>query len=242
MGFILNYDFGHLSGQQRGIVTSCDGSCSGRAGRVDHVDIWTDFPTILGGRPFAWGKCSSEIRLNTSQAQFGKGKCPFLANGLLQILIPYFLVPVGTSRKSLWHDDTPSSTITKFNSPHLNAFFLGGVPPLKNHFKKTPPKLKINPRKSASKTLRQLMAASWASKPWKELVELVSATHQQVQERLWRGWEKVGCYGVWWFQAFGAKQVELLQYRCVVNIVICLYTSCLFLLRFFFYIFFLKLH
>ena len=142
MGFILNYDFGHLSGQQRGIVTSCDGSCSGRAGRVDHVDIWTDFPTILGGRPFAWGKCSSEIRLNTSQVQFGKGKCPFLANGLLQILIPYFLVPVGTSRKSLWHDDTPSSTITKFNSPHLNAFFLGGVPPLKNHFKKTPPQIK----------------------------------------------------------------------------------------------------
>eukprot|EP00434_Breviolum_minutum_P009686 symbB.v1.2.008527.t1/scaffold532.1/size190944/1 len=28
----------------------------------------------------------------------------------------------------------------------------------------------------------QLMAASWASKPWKELVELVSATHQQVQD------------------------------------------------------------
>ena len=130
-----------------------------------------------------------------------------------------------------WH------TIINYNKIQFTTFecvLFGGVPPLKNHFKKTPPKLKINPRKSASKTLRQLMAASWASKPWKELVELVSATHQQVQERLWRGWEKVGCYGVWWFQAFGAKQVELLQYRCVVNIVICLYTSCLFLLRFFF--------
>lgn len=137
--------------------------------------------------------------------QFGKGKCPFLANGLLQILIPYFLVPVGTSRKSLWHDDTPStSTITQIQFTTFECVLFGGGTPLKEPLQENPPPtLKINPRKSASKTLRQLMAASWASKPWKELVELVSATHQQVQERflerLRKGWMLWGLMvsGIW---------------------------------------------
>lgn len=76
--------------------------------------------------------------------KFGKGKCPFLANGLLQILIPYFLVPVGTSRKSLWHDDTPStSTITKnqFTTFECILFFWGGTP-LKEPLQETRPQIK----------------------------------------------------------------------------------------------------
>ena len=195
VGF-LKQVFRHLPGQQHGIVTSCDGSCSGRAGRVDRVDFGLISPTILGfcllpelndHQKFGWTlpKCSlARANVLFWQTDFFRSSLSLGASG-----------NVANVSLVWWHTININYKV-QFTTFECAFFWY----PQRTTSRK-PKADQQNLRKSAS----QLMAASWASKPWKELVELVSATHQQVQDRLWRGRPtlmlRVDTTG-WWFQKF----------------------------------------